>query len=180
MDYSRLQRNQDDVDDNEDAYVEMNPTGTDLGRTRASYNAARIHAKIVYSRALANEILREAHNASTPLGFNASPPAADAEPQHNEMVRPPMTPDRNGDGDVVNLGATIDGRKGRDITVVSEAVYYKGIEYYVNACWAEPSEDIRPSIQQSACILELRRCGSLYVDFSLMTPHDVRTSKSRI
>ena len=119
----------------------------------------------------------------TPLGFSAPPPAteasADAAPQHNQMVRAPKTPDRNADGDVVNLGTTIDGRKGRDITVVCEAVYYRGIEYYAYACWDEPSEDIRPSIQQSTCILELKRCGSMYADFSLMTPHNVRTSKSR-
>ena len=36
-----------------------------------------------------------------------------------------MTPDRNVDGDMVNLGNTIDGRKVRDIPVVSIAVYNK-------------------------------------------------------
>ena len=39
-------------------------------------------------------------------------------------------PDRNVDVEMVNLGMTIDGRKGREIAVVSEAVYNKGIEYY--------------------------------------------------
>ena len=59
--HSWLQRNQDDDDDNEDTCIEMKPTGDDLDRARAFY------------RALANELWREAHNASTSLGFRTHP-----------------------------------------------------------------------------------------------------------
>ena len=85
-----------------------------------------------------------------------------------QMVRAPQTPDRNVDGDMVNLGATIDGRKGREISVVSESVFKKGLEYYAYACLGEPSEDVRPSIQQYACVFEMKRCGSMYADYSLL------------
>ena len=60
-----------------------------------------------------------------------------------------MTPDRNVDGEMVNLGNTIDGRKGREIPVVSTAVYNKGLEWYFYACWEEPDEDIRRRLSSS-------------------------------
>lgn len=58
--------------------------------------------------------------------------------------------------------------KGREIAVASEAVYNKGLEWYDHACWDEAAEEIRPSIQQYTCVLELKHCGSMYADYSLL------------
>ena len=90
----------------EDIVLHIMPTPIDLGRARAFYNAARIHSKIISSRDHSNELWLESRKAAT------APQAASA-PATIQLVRPPMTPDRNVDGDMVNLGATIDGRKGR-------------------------------------------------------------------
>lgn len=139
---------------------------------RTFYNAARIHAKIIYSRDHCNELWLESHKAAT------APPSSSAPPTVH-MIRPPMSPDRNVDGDMVNLGSVIDGRKGRETTVAAPAIYNKGLEWYTYACWDEPGECSRPSIQQYTCVLELKCCGSMYADYSLFAPHDVRTAKSR-
>lgn len=103
-------------DSMEEIVLHIIPTPIDLGRARAFYNAARIHSKIIFSRDHSNELWLESHKAAT------APRAASA-PATIQLVRPPMTPDRNVDEDMVNLGATIDGRKGREILVVSTVVY---------------------------------------------------------
>ena len=90
-----------------------------------------------------------------------------------------MSPDRNVDGDTVNLGNVIDGRRAREISLVSPAVYNRGVEYHHWACWGELEESIHPSMQQYTCVLEMKRCGAMHADYSLFAPHDVRTAKSR-
>ena len=110
----------------DDVELDAQPSGIDLGRARAFYNAARIHARNIFNRDHSNELWMESHKAAT------APPAAPAPPTVR-MVRPPMSPDRNVDGDMVSLGNVIDGRKGREIAVVSAAIYSKGLEWYAYA-----------------------------------------------
>lgn len=93
-----------------------------------------------------------------------------------------MSHDRNVDGGMVNLGNAIDGRKGREIAVVSAAIYNKGLEWYAYACWDEPGECVRPSIQQYTCVLEMKCGGSMYADYSLfalMMPARLNLASSR-
>ena len=131
------------------------PTAIDLGRARAFHNAARIQAKFVYSRERSNELWLESHSAAT------APTAA--APANIQFYKEPLNPDRSVDGDVVNLGYTIDGRKGREIPVISESVYNRGLEYYKYAMWEEPNEKIRPSIQQFTCLRPCVQRGWIHV-----------------
>ena len=82
-------------DNLEEIELDMRPSGIDLGRAREFYNAARIHAKIIFSRDLSNELWLESHKVST------APQSAPA-PATIQLVRQPMTPGRNVDGNMVN------------------------------------------------------------------------------
>ena len=59
-----------------------------------------------------------------------------------------MNPDQNVDGDMVNLGNVIDGRKGREIPVVCTDVYNRGLEWYAQACFCA-SEDIQRTVKRT-------------------------------
>ena len=78
----------------------------------------RTHAKIVYSRERTNELWMESHIAAT------APTAAAL--AIIQFYKEPFNPDCNVDGDVVNPGYTIDGRKGQEIPVISLSVYNRG------------------------------------------------------
>jgi len=90
-----------------------------------------------------------------------------------------MNPLHNVDGEMVNMGTTLDGQSSREIPVIATDVYNRGLEYYRWCCWEEPDESIRPSIEQFTCVLEGKRCMSMYCDYSSFAPHDVRIAKSR-
>ena len=110
--------------------LDVVPTAIDLGRARAFCNAARIHSKIVYTRDRSNELWLESHKAATA-------PTKAAAPASFQLPCEPLNPDRNVDGDMVNLGNAVDGRKGREIAVVSTSVYNRGVEYYAYAMWED-------------------------------------------
>ena len=52
-------------DNLEEVELDIRLSGIDLGRGRAFYNAARIHANIISSRDLSNELWLESHKAAT-------------------------------------------------------------------------------------------------------------------
>ena len=79
-----------------DIELDVQPSPIELGRARAFYNAARIHAKIIFSRDHSNELWLESHKAAT------APQSAPA-PATIQIVRQPMTPDRNVDGDMAKV-----------------------------------------------------------------------------
>lgn len=57
-----------------------------------------------------------------------------------------------------------------EIPLCSPDVSNKEIEKYNYACWGEPEEGTRPSMQQHTAILELLSHGSCYVDLGLFHP----------
>ena len=69
--------------------------------------------------------------------------------------------------------------KGREIPVISESVYNKGLEYYKYAMWEVPNEKIRPSIQQFTCVIAFKEAVSMYADYSVFAAHHMRTAKSQ-
>ena len=95
-----------------------------------------------------------------------------------QLQREPLNTDRNVDGEMVQLGNTIDDRKGREIPVISVSVYNRGLERYEKICYQEPPTHIRPSLNQFTCILALKAEGSMYVDLSVFAAHSQRTAKS--
>ena len=99
---------------------DVSPNSIDLGRANAFYNATRIHSDIIYARAKANSIWHELYVASI------EKPAPQA--TKTILLREPMNPTNNVDGDLVNLGSVIDSRLSRDIPVLADDVYAKGIE----------------------------------------------------
>ena len=60
--------------------LDIQPSPIDLGRARAFYNAARIHAKIIFSRDHSHALWLESHKAAT------APQAAPA-PATIQLVR---------------------------------------------------------------------------------------------
>ena len=80
--------------------------------------------------------------------------------------------------DTVRLDQTLDACKNREAPLVHEDVFNESIENYDKASWDEPGPSIRRPIQQYTARLELRSCGTCYLDLALLAPHHIRTQRS--
>ena len=144
--------------------LDCTPKDVDVSRARAFFNAARIHAGIIYPRARKNRIWQEQHDASI-----APPPATE-----EVLLHAPTDPTRNVNGEMVNMGDTLDGRSTRLVPVLDVSVFNRGLEHYKYMCWGEPPEDIRPSLAQFSAVMEGKRMKSMYCDYANFAPHDTR------
>ena len=82
----------------------------------------------------------------------------------------------------VNIGALMDTGKNQDIPLIHDDVFNIGIENWRRIAGHgldDPDPSIRPSLQQYTAWLGVVNMGSIYVDFSLCAPWDIRTQRSR-
>ena len=76
----------------------------------------------------------------------------------------------------------MDTGKSQEVPLLNEDVYWRGIENWrlkEGPGVDDPDPAIRPSLQQYTAWLAVVALGSIYVDFSLCAPWDVRTQRSR-
>ena len=74
-----------------------------------------------------------------------------------------------GDG-TVQLNTIVDSSKVRDMPIIADEVYNRGLEWYAYHKHVEAPMDIGPSIHQFTAILELTTHRSMYVDLGHLKP----------
>lgn len=168
--------------------LDVTPAAATLARAQTAHHAARIHSRIEWSR----EAIVELEPFETEQTTNANTIAAPAAPPVND--HPSIDPltgwvDYNsvglwkpsdplhGDG-TVRLNTTGDSSKIREIPIIADDAYIRGLEWYARHKYIEPPMEIKTSIHQSTAVLELLRNRSMYVDLGLLKRHDIRTART--
>ena len=156
--------------------MEETPGPILLGAARAFHQACKIQCKLVWSR---DDI--EAHAARMHQqrdDWVASNAASSSQAWEPIILHAPVAPVSQ----TVNIGTLMDTGKSQEVPLLHEDVFWRGIENWRRTEGHgvdDPDPAIRPSLQQYTAWLAVVALGSIYVDFSLCAPWDIRTQRSR-
>ena len=140
-----------------------------LGAARAMHHACRIKCKLEYTREAREEYQERMVAQSTPGAWSSNAPI---------VVHAPVAPVAQ----TVNIASLMDTGRNQDVPVITDDAFWKGIETWrrvVGYGLDDPPPAIRPSIAQYSAFLALVAMGSIYVDFCLCAPWDIRTNRSK-
>ena len=140
-----------------------------LGAARAMHHACRIKCKLEYTREARDQYNEHMVAQSSSGAWSSNAPI---------IVHAPVAPVSQ----TVNIAVLMDTGKNQDVPVITDDAYWKGIENWrriVGYGLDDPAPAIRPSIAQYSAFLVLVTMGSIYVDFCLCAPWDIRTNRSK-